>query len=370
MMHHLKSRRHVLATALGLGVTAALSACGQNRQNAGGSGQDGVALPSVVTIGAPATAGTQQSIMGAQGIARVKGWLDAEFKGEGVTFAFPGFRGGAATVNQALANGQVDFAYAGDLVSIIGRSAAIDTRVIMPCGRLENAYLAVQPTSSIHSIADLRGRKVAYFKGSYLHLQVVKILAAHGMSEADLQSINLDYATAAAALASGDVDAVFGGLETLNLETRGIARLAYSTRGQDPHLTGQAGVLVRQAFAQQYPELVARMVKVWVKAADWASAPAHRDEVFRIWATGSRTPEQMLANYGDRPLAERLSPLLDPFLVAQYQETQKLAQRLDLLRADPFDINQWFDRQYLEAALKSLSLQNRWAALNPQGRAA
>ncbi|MFT3965433.1 MAG: ABC transporter substrate-binding protein [Sphingobium sp.] len=351
------------------------AACGGGRDASGpaGGGDNGKgdeSPPATITIGAPATAGTRQSIMGAQGIARVKGWLEEEFRRDGVRFDFPGFRGGAATVNQALANGQVDLAYAGDLVAIIGRSAGIDTRVIMPCGRFENAYLAVPPRSPIKAVADLKGRTVAYFKGSYLHLQVVKILAAHGMTEADLKSINLDHATAATALANGDVEAVFGGLETLALKDRGIARMAYSTRGQDPRLTGQAAVLVRGEFAERYPRTLARIAKVWVRAADWASDPAHRDEVFRLWATGSRTPEQMLYNYGDRPLVERVSPLIDPFLLAQFEETQKLAAQLGLLRGKPFDIERWFDRHYLDEALRDLSLQKRWRPLGPLGEPA
>lgn len=354
------TRRQVLTGTAGI-AAAALTGCGS------GAG-DGV--PSVIAIGAPAVAGTQQSIMGAQGIARVKGWLAEEFRGEGISFAFPGFRGGAASVNQALANGQIDFAYAGDLVAIIGHAAGVGTRLIMPCGRLENAYLAVRPDSSIRSIEDLRGRKVAYFKGSYLHLQVVKILAGHGLAEQDLESVNLDYATAAAALANGDVEAVFTGIEALGLRDRGIARLAYSTQGKDPRLTGQAGVLVRDDFARRHPGIVRRMVNVWTKAADWSSDPAHQDEVLRAWATGKRTVEQLRANYGDVPLRVRLSPLLDPFLRSQFGETQRLAQQLGLLRGKPFDIDHWFDDQYLESALKSLSLQDRWVALNPLGRPA
>ena len=357
MLDH-PSRRHLLAGAASL-ATAALTGCG-SAQNDG--------KPDVITIGAPAVAGTQQSIMGAQGIARVKGWLDKEFRADGIRFAFPGFRGGAASVNQALANGQIDFAYAGDLVAIIGHAAGVGTRLLMPCGRFENAYLAVRPDSSIRSIEDLRGRKVAYFKGSYLHLQVVKILAAHGLAEQDFKSVNLDYATAAAALANGDVEAVFAGIEALGLKDRGIARLAYSTQGKDPRLTGQAGVLVRDAFARRHPGIVGRMVKVWTKAANWASDPSHEDEVLRAWATGKRTPAQLRTNYGDKPLSVRLSPLLDPFLRSQFGETQRLAQQLGLLRGKPFNIDHWFDDQYLESALKSLSLQDRWVALDPLGR--
>jgi sulfonate transport system substrate-binding protein len=325
------------------------------------------APPEVIRIGAPAVSGSQQSIMGAEGVARVKGWLEEEFHKEGTRVEFPGFHGGAATVNQALANGQIDFAYSGDLMAIIGRSAGLRTRVILPCGKFENAYLAVPPTSTIASVKDLRGKRVAYLKGSYLHLQVIKILAANGMTESDLKSINLDYSTAAGALAGGDVDALFGGLETLVLRDRNIAKLVYSTRSQPPQLTGQAAVLVREEFADRYPQTTARLVKVWLKAADWSSVPAHRDDVLRIWASGSRTFEEMRDNYGDKPLVERLSPLLDPFLREQFRHTQELAFQIGLLRGAKIDMEQWFDPRYLDQGLRELGLQNRWVSLDAQG---
>ncbi|NWB09098.1 ABC transporter substrate-binding protein [Pseudomonas sp. D5002] len=319
--------------------------------------------PATIRIGAPAISGTTQAVMGIPGIARVKGWLDEEFAADGTHFEFPGFKGGAVAVSQVLANQQIDFAYSGDLISIIGHAAGIPTRMILPCGKFENAYLAVRPDSDIQGIESLRGKKVAYTKGGYIHLQVIRILAAHGLEERDIQAINLDYPTAAAALASGDIDAAFGGLETLSLRDRGIARIAYDTRGQDDTLTGQAGILVHESFAKRYPQTTARLVKVWVKVARWASDPANADEVLRIWATGNRTVELMRENYSDRPLKERLSPLLDPFLTAQYQDTQALAQKLGLLRGQPFAIDAWFDRSYLDQALQQLNLEGYWQPL-------
>ncbi len=323
--------------------------------------------PDVIRIGAPAVSGSSQTVMGGPGIARVKGWLEEEFAKEGTRFEFPGFKGGAATVNQALGNGQIDFAYGGDLGGIISYAAGIRTRVIFPCGKLENAYLAVPAGSTIKSIQDLRGRRVGYFKGNYIHLQVIKILAEYGMTERDIKTVNLDYGTASAALINKDIDALFGGLEVMRLEEKG-AKLVYSTQGKSPHLTGQAGILVREKFAEQYPKTIERMAKVWVKAALWGSDPANRDAVFHIWANGGRTYEQMKSNYGDIPLEVRLSPLLDPFFVNQYKETQNLARSLGLLRGQPVDIEKWFDPRFLNAALAELGLQKRWVPLNVQGQ--
>src|SRR5690606_8493997 len=107
--------------------------------------------------------GNVQGIWGSTGIARAKGWFDEEFAKDGIKVEFPGFKGGGPMVGQALANGQIEFAGNGDMISILGRSSGIKSRLLMPGSRLENAYLLVRPDSPIKSVADLRGKKIAYF---------------------------------------------------------------------------------------------------------------------------------------------------------------------------------------------------------------
>ncbi|WP_163366766.1 ABC transporter substrate-binding protein, partial [Klebsiella aerogenes] len=71
-------------------------------------------------------------------------------------------------------------------------------------------YLVTPKGSSVRQVADLRGRKVALFRGTNGHLAAIKILEAHGLAERDIQAISLDSATTAAALATKDIDAAFG----------------------------------------------------------------------------------------------------------------------------------------------------------------
>lgn len=324
--------------------------------------------PQVVRLGAPALHGDTQGVWGATGVARAKGWFEEEFAKDGITFEFPGFKGGGPMVGQALANGQIDFAGNGDMISIIGKSSGIKTRLLMPGSRLENAYLLVAPGSPIKSVNDLRGKKVAYFKGNYIQLQVIRILATQGMSEKDIRNVSLLGAAATNALLNGNIDAIFAGAESLESQNKGLTQVIYGTQGGSARLTAQSGILVREEFAQRYPDITRRVVKVLVKAAHWASDPANKDEVFAIWAKGGRSLATLEKDYSDRPIADRVSPLLDPFYVAQYQDTQKLVGELGLLRGAEFDIQQWFDPQPLEAALKELGLEHYWVALDANGQ--
>ncbi|MGI4813801.1 MAG: ABC transporter substrate-binding protein [Janthinobacterium lividum] len=301
------------------------------------------------------------------GLANYKGWLQDEFKRDGIRLEFDTFKGGAPVVGQALANKQLDFAAQGDLMSIIGHAAGLPTRLILPSVKLGNAYLAVPINSSIKSIHDLRGKRVSYFKGNFVHLQVLRILAQNGMAEKDLRSIYLDPPTSAAALVAGDVDAVFGGSELLALRDKGAAKIVYTTRGQSAVLTAQSGLIVRDEFARQYPEITQRVVNVLVKTAKWASDPANREQVFALWALDGQRRADLEEDFGDRPLSDRMSPLLDAFYVGHYINTQDQAAQLGLLRGPKFDIHQWIDPHFLNAALQAQGLEHYWVPLDASG---
>ncbi|MFT4197318.1 MAG: ABC transporter substrate-binding protein [Pseudoxanthomonas sp.] len=325
--------------------------------------------PTVIRVGAPTLPGHPYLLWGAPGIAQFKGWFDEEFAKDGIHVQFIGFNGGGPMVGQALANGQIDFAGNGDMISLIGKSAGIKSKLILPSGRLENAYLLVRPDSKIHSIQDLRGKKVAYFKGNYIQLQVIRILASQGMNEKDIRNVSMFGAPAINALRNGDVDAVFGNSDSLLAVEKGLAKVVYNTQQGSVRFTAQAGLLVNEDFARRYPQITERFVKVIVNASRWASEEANRDKVFSIWAnSGIGNVPTFRRDYAGRPVADRLSPLLDPFFVAQYKDTQNLLIKLGLLRGQPVDIDQWFDRSYLNAALKDLHLENYWVPLDADGR--
>lgn len=324
--------------------------------------------PEVIRIGAPALSGDTQGVWGATGVARGKGWFEEEFAKDGIRVEFPGFKGGGPMVGQALANGQIDFAGNGDMISLIGRSSGIKSRLILPSGKMENAYLLVRPGSDIKGLQDLRGKKVAYFKGNYIQLQVIRILATEGMSEKDIRNVSLRGAPATTALLNGNIDAIFGGPESLEGVVRGLTQVVYSTQGKTARLSAQSGLLVREDFAERYPQLTQRIVNVLVRAANWASDEANREEVLTLWATGDRSLETLRQNYSDRPLADRLSPLFDPFFVGQYQDTQALVGELGLLRGQAVDIEQWIDSRYLDTALREQGLQQRWQPLDADGK--
>ena len=301
-------------------------------------------------------------------ILHSRGLLEEEFKNDpGVKITWYFFKGAGPAVNEAIANNQLDFALQGDLPAVIGRSNGLKTRIVAITGLRGNIYLAVSPKSGITSIADLKGRKVAQFRGTNLQLATDKVLAAHGLSERDVKFINMDFATATAALVSGDVDAAFGQADFLALDKQGLVKVIYSTKGDDPTFTRHAHVLVTEAFEQAHPDLTYRVVKALVKAAAWASDEANREAVFEEWTKSGNPADIFRADFDGQTLKYRLSPLIDEFVIAAYRDQAERARGYHLLRGD-VAIDGWLEPKYVEKAIAELGLAGYWPRYDAKGQ--
>ena len=319
-------------------------------------------------IAAPAT-GSPPSIGGSSvALAHARGTLAKTLAHHGIKLEWIFFKGAGPAVNEAIANRRLDFAWQGDFPSILGKANGLDTRLIMAGGVRQNVYLAAKPGAAITRIADLRGKRVALFKGTNLQLAVGKLLAAHGLAERDIRFVNLDNPNAHAALVAGDLDAVFGSHELLDLEHRGLAKVVYDSKGDDLQYRKHTHVLVTTAFAKAHPEVVKLVVKGLLEAARWVSDEANREEVLRLWARAGVPYEAWKRDLAGVPLRVQASPHFDGFLTAHYKESVAAALRLKLIRRD-LDVDAWIDRGFLTAVLAELGWQEVWPAFDPQGRA-
>ena len=143
--------------------------------------------------------------------ARAGEFLEKEFADDpNIKIEWTFFKGAGPAVNEGFANDQLDFAYQGDLPALIGRATGLKTKYLLASGARKPLYLAAAKDSGIKSIEDLKGRKIALQRGTNGHLAAIKILEAHGLTERDVQVVNLDSAGTVAALTSKDIDAAFG----------------------------------------------------------------------------------------------------------------------------------------------------------------
>ena len=128
-------------------------------------------------------------------------------------------------------------------------------------------------------------------------------------------------------------------------------------------------LLVTDDFAARHPKTVERVVKTVVQYAHKYSDENRRAELFAQWGKAEYPEKVWREDFIGQPLRVRLSPLLDPFLVARYMEAAKDAYALKLTRSVP-EIDSWFDRRYLDVALKELKLETYWPVYGPDGQLA
>lgn len=300
-------------------------------------------------------------------LAHSLGSLEDEFKADGTKIEWIFFKGAGPAVNEALVNKQLDLAWQGDLPSIVHRASGVKTRIVAGSGVRNGLYLAVPPDSSVKRIEDLRGKRIALYKGTNLHLAAVRALTAHGLKENDVRFINLDLPGAQAALATRDIDGAFGYVELFVLRDKGTAKVIYSAAEDSFKYTRQTVLLAADDFARNHPGTTQRIVKAVVRVAHQYADESRRGELFALWGKAEVPEKYWREDFIGQPLRTRLSPLLDPFLVQRYKDSAEQALALKLVRGRA-EIDSWFDRSFLDAALRELQLENYWPVYEADGQ--
>jgi sulfonate transport system substrate-binding protein len=324
--------------------------------------------PSEIRVAYPGVGNGNRPFVGASTAAtmHLRGMLEEEFRKDGIKVNWTFLRGAGPAVNELYANGLADFSLLGDLPSIVGKASGLGTRVLAASGIRGNTYLAVPSESSIQSIKDLKGKRVAIFKGTNIQLSVAKLLQANGLTEQDIKAINMDNATSRAALITKDVDAVFGDYGLLSLRDQGVIKLVYTTAG-DPRFLRHASWVGSESFIKKYPEITKRVVKTLVAAAKWESdTDANPAPLYQLWTKSGFTFASFKEDRKGQSAKVLASPLLDPYIVDQYKHQVQDAQRFGLIKKT-FDVDAWFEPRFLNEALKELSLTDFWKSIDASG---
>jgi sulfonate transport system substrate-binding protein len=104
--------------------------------------------------------------------------------------------------------GSIDFGYVGEVPPIFALAAGaplVYTAYELPSPEAEG--ILVRKDSPIRTIADLKGKKIAFNKGSDVHWLVIKALEDAGLKYGDIQPAYLAPADARAAFQNGAIDA-------------------------------------------------------------------------------------------------------------------------------------------------------------------
>jgi sulfonate transport system substrate-binding protein len=322
--------------------------------------------PAVIRIGYPG-AGTAGRPLGQDllGYIQRSGAIEDEFRADGIKVQWNFYPGAGPAVNEAHANGLLDFAGHGDLPLLVGRSTGLKRHIIAAYSRLSSTYFVVPSSSSARTLADLKGKRIATFKGTAGQLTLNRVFARYGFSEKDFKVINADTDTTKAGLATGDIDGAI--ISPYDLEARGVARRILEITS-DPEISSPSSFWVDDAFEKKYPQIVQRVVNAYVRAAAKAVDESNRDRIFHQWAEAGNTSYiDFVKDWQGFKLKERANPLLDDYYYAAIRKSYDESKRFKLLRRD-IDIDEYIEPKYLNAALKTEKLENVWTPLDAKGK--
>ncbi|AFR50089.1 MULTISPECIES: ABC transporter substrate-binding protein [unclassified Gordonia (in: high G+C Gram-positive bacteria)] len=198
-----RPRRRVLAAVLATAaLTLGLAGCVQREDTAESIANDTVDVASLQDL--TLRVGDQKG--GTEALLRASGELEKL----PFTVEFSTFTSGPPQIEAATA-GKIDFAVTGNTPPIFG--AAANAKVKIVTGYANNASgdaILIPGNSTLASVADLKGKKVAVAKGSSAHghllLQLNKVNLTLGPGK-DVEPVFLQPADALSAFTSGNVDA-------------------------------------------------------------------------------------------------------------------------------------------------------------------
>lgn len=199
-------------------------------------------------------------------VLKQKGWLEEALKPDQVKVEWVLSQGS----NKALEflNGRsLDFGSTAGAAALIGKANGNPIKSIYVYSKPEWTALVTGANSPIKSVADLKGKKIAATRGTDPFIFLLRALDQAGLSEKDVEIVQLQHADGRAALEKGDVDA-WAGLDPhmAKSELEKGSRLFF----REPNFNSYGILNVREEFAQKYPDYVNRVLGAYEKARQWA----------------------------------------------------------------------------------------------------
>lgn len=229
-------------------------------------------------------------------IARALGLLDPVEKKHNIKIVFRSFAYGAPE-NQAMAAGELQIASAGMGPAIIAAARLPATLVAITI--LEQTAIIVPKDSPLKSVAELKGKKVAFpGEGSQQYPLLLKALADAGLKPADVALFKTDGAQVPTLLQNKSVDAgITWDPHVSNALAAGHSKVLLKAEKIMPIMQGHYignGEYVHNDFLAKRPEVVQDLITANVKAIDYILKDPKG--AAKMWAQQIGFPEKTI-NY-------------------------------------------------------------------------
>lgn len=279
-------------------------------------------------------------------------YADAEYN-----ISWSDYSSGGPITNQMLAN-KLNIGVMGDYPLIVNGAKFQETdslRTLYVAGTGYNLKgsgnaIVVPADSDIYSIEQLKGKTVSTPVGSAAWGMLLKAMQDNGITE-EVSLKNQSPAVGAANIATAKIDAHADFCPWSEImEFRGTGRKIYD--GSEAGVPYLHGVVVRQDFATEYPEVVTAFVKAVVDAGKWIKEdPAKAVEMMEKW-TG--VEKEVLYIYFSDGGHLTLDPTIkDPWIDAlKFDHTVLVKEKA----IPPLNFDEWITEDYVKAAYKDLGM--------------
>ncbi len=229
---------------------------------------------------------------------------------------------------EAMRVGGIDLGAVGDTPPVFAQAARADLLYVSALRSGSQAIL-LPPGSPIQTLADLKGKKLAFGRGSSGHNFALKALSKAGLRTTDVEVINLGPADGGAAFQRGAIDAwaIWDPYYALFEQRPGVRILATNANiGEQPSF-----FMARRAFVQANPAIISNALEAFATSCAWVRG--HRDDVSNALSASTGMPLDAMRRVIDRVPAEMV-PMTDAIIRSQ----QDIADRFRALGLLPVDI--------------------------------
>jgi sulfonate transport system substrate-binding protein len=229
---------------------------------------------------------------------------------------------------EAMRVGSIDFGAVGDTPPIFAQAAHGDVRYVA-AQRAGKQAILLPAGSTIKTLADLKGKKLAFGRGSSAHNFAVMVLEKAGLRYNEVEPVYLGPADAGAAFERGAIDAwsIWDPYYALFENRPGVRTLTTNAEIGEQN----SFFIANGGFVRANETLTSTLVDEFIKTAAWARD--HNDEVAELLAGATGMQLDVMRRVIGR----------DPFVVlrmddALIQSQQKVADRFRALGLVPVDI--------------------------------
>src|ERR1700749_1749247 len=276
----------------------------------------GTAAAAVVSQRASAQASLKEIRIGYQKndvlvIARQQATLEAHFASQGVDVKWVAFSS-APPMLEAMNVGSIDYGAVAHSPPVFAQSAGAN--IVYAAGQpITNGQgILVQANSLIRTIADLKGKRVGFTKGSSAHNITVQTLEKAGLTYADITPVYLTPPDAGPAFANGSIDAwsiwdPYFAIGETKQNGRVLVNASEITKTNSFYIANRD-------FAKNHGAVLQQIIDVTTATAKWAES--HRDEVAKSLSAVTGIPLDIQTVAANRS-AFAVGPITDDIIATQ-----------------------------------------------------